>query len=468
MAGIWRRHTRCSPPARRSRHPPSATRWTASISSFSASCCGRSRPTSDLTPPQAGSLITWTLIGAVAGGILFGILSDYYGRVRVLTWTILLFAVFTGLCALAQGYWDLLIYRTIAGLGLGGEFGIGMALVAEAWPAKQRARACSYVALGWQAGVLCAALVTPLLLPSIGWRGMFLVGLIPGVVAFAVRWYVGEPRIFVERAKRAHTMAPLRMLVKDGPTSKVSLGMLILCSVQNFGYYGVMIWLPSYLSTRFGFGLTQSALWTAVTICGMAFGIWVFGMFADKVGRRPALLTFQAGAFVMVLVYSQLTDATALLIGGAVMGHVRQRHAGRLRRAAVRALSDRGAGDRRERAVQPRARRRRLRAVRGRRAGGELFVHAWRSRCWRRSTCWTLSRPSSSSRNARARRWSSPPSGWPVCMPSTSLILLGFKTWAAVWQVPIFASLYWPQDGEFLTNCYMIRLHTRFAVARIS
>ena len=111
-----------------------------------------------LTPPQAGSLVTWTLVGAVAGGILFGMLSDYYGRVRVLTWTILLFAVFTGLCAFAQGYWDLLVYRTIAGLGLGGEFGIGMALVAEAWPAKQRARACSYVALGWQAGVLCAAL----------------------------------------------------------------------------------------------------------------------------------------------------------------------------------------------------------------------------------------------------------------------------------------------------------------------
>jgi len=273
-----------------------------------------------LTPPQAGSLVTWTLIGAVAGGILFGILADYYGRVRVLTWTILLFAVFTGLCALAQGYWDLLVYRTIAGLGLGGEFGIGMALVAETWPAAKRARATSYVALGWQAGVLLAALLTPWLLPQIGWRGMFVVGLIPGVVAFAVRWYVGEPQIFLDHATKARTMAPVGLLVKDAATSKISLGMLILCGVQNFGYYGVMIWLPSYLSTRFGFGLTQSAMWTAVTILGMAAGIWVFGVFADSVGRRPALLTFQAGAFVMVLIYSQLTDATALLIGGAVMG----------------------------------------------------------------------------------------------------------------------------------------------------
>ncbi|AMN44215.1 MFS transporter [Rhodoplanes sp. Z2-YC6860] len=272
-----------------------------------------------LTPPQAGSLVTWTLVGAVVGGILFGILSDYYGRVRVLTWTILLFAVFTGLCAFAQGYWDLLVYRTIAGLGLGGEFGIGMTLVAEAWPASKRARACSYVALGWQAGVLLAALVTPALLPVIGWRGMFIVGLIPGVIAFVVRWYVGEPKIFLERARTTPAM-PLKLLVKDAATTKISLGMLILCAVQNFGYYGVMIWMPNYLATQFKFGLTQSSLWTAVTILGMAVGIFVFGLFADRVGRRPALLTFQAGAFVMVLVYSQLTGETALLIGGAVMG----------------------------------------------------------------------------------------------------------------------------------------------------
>ena len=215
-----------------------------------------------LTPPQAGSLVTWTLIGAVAGGILFGILSDYYGRVRVLTWTILLFALFTGLCAFAQGYWDLLIYRTIAGLGLGGEFGIGMALVAEAWPPKYRARGCTYVALGWQAGVLIAALVTPLLLPLIGWRGMFLVGLVPGLIAFVVRLYVPEPPIFIDRAKQGRTAMPLGLLVKDAQTRNISLGMLILCSVQNFGYYGLMIWLPSYLSTRFGYTLTQSALYS--------------------------------------------------------------------------------------------------------------------------------------------------------------------------------------------------------------
>jgi MFS family permease len=273
-----------------------------------------------LSQTEVASFATWTLVGAVIGGIGFGMLSDRFGRVRVLSWTILLFAVFTGLSALARGYWDLAFYRFVAGMGLGGEFGIGMALVAEAWPAAKRARVSSYVGLGWQAGVLVAALATPLLLPVIGWRGMFLVGLVPAIASFVIRRAVGEPEVFVQRAAPLAMSARLALLVKDRATTRISLGMLILCSVQNFGYYGVMIWLPSYLSTRFGFGLTQSALWTAVTICGMAFGIWMFGIFADKVGRRPALLTFQAGAFVMVLVYSQLTDANALLIGGAIMG----------------------------------------------------------------------------------------------------------------------------------------------------
>ena len=273
-----------------------------------------------LSGAEAGSLVTWTLGGAVVGGVLFGILSDHVGRIRVLTWTILIFALFTGLCALATGYRDLLVYRTLAGLGLGGEFGIGMALAAEAWPTRLRARVSSYVGLGWQAGVLLAALATPLLLPWIGWRGMFALGLVPALVSFLVRRAVGEPESFLAHKPATGWLASLRLLVKDWATVKLSFALLVLCSVQNFGYFGLMIWLPSYLSTRFGYGLTQSAIWTAVTILGMAAGILLFGQLADRVGRRPVFLGYQAGAAMMVLVYSQLTDPIALLIGGAVMG----------------------------------------------------------------------------------------------------------------------------------------------------
>jgi MFS family permease len=273
----------------------------------------------NFTAAQAGSLVTWTLMGAVFGGFIFGSLSDQFGRIKVLTWTILIFAAFTGLCAVARGYWDLVAYRTVAGIGLGGEFGIGMALAAEAWPASKRARASSYVALGWQGGVLMAALTTPLLLPLIGWRGMFAVGLVPALVAFIVRRTLGEPEIFIKKrsAKNAHSF---RLLLKDRATIRTTVGITILCIVQNFAYYGIMIWMPTYLAKSLGFSLTKSGIWTAVTVLGMASGIWVFGQLADRIGRKPIFILFQTGAGIMVLLYSQLTDPTTLLWAGALMG----------------------------------------------------------------------------------------------------------------------------------------------------
>ncbi|NVO16523.1 MAG: MFS transporter [Rhodoplanes sp.] len=272
-----------------------------------------------LTASEAGSLVTWTLIGAVIGGLVVGALSDRFGRIRVLSWTILLFAVFTGLCALAQGYWDLLVYRTVAGIGLGGEFGIGMALVAEAWPAHKRARASSYVALGWQAGVLTAALSTPLLLPVIGWRGMFLLGLLPALVAFVLRRVLHEPELFVRAAQKT-SGSPYRYLFADRDATRSTIGIAIMTSIQNFGYYGTMIWLPSYLSTQLGFSLTRTALWTAVTVSGGAFGMFIFGHLADRFGRKPMFILFQISAMAMAFIYPQITDPTMLAVAGFATG----------------------------------------------------------------------------------------------------------------------------------------------------
>ncbi len=276
--------------------------------------------TFSLSGAQAGSLATITLLGAVLGGFAGGILSDYIGRVKVLTYSILVFAVFTALTGLAPNFVLLTVFRFVAGIGLGAEFGVGMTLAAETWPAKMRARATSYVALGWQSGVLLAAIVSAWAIPLIGWRGLFLLGVIPAVLAFFVRRTVDEPALFEASRDAARQRFPLRLLFRDTQTTKSTIGMFVLTSVQNFGYYGVIIWLPSYLAKQYGFGLTKSAVWTGVTILGMAAGIFVFGHLADRFGRRPMLFVFQAGAAISVLAYSRLDNEGALLVGGAIMG----------------------------------------------------------------------------------------------------------------------------------------------------
>jgi MFS family permease len=145
---------------------------------------------------------------------------------------------------------------------------------------------------------------------------------IPAIVAWVIRNKLHEPEAFVRKPAPAkgQRFAAFKLLVKDRATTKTSLGVIVLTSVQNFGYYGIMIWMPSFLSKQLGFSLTKSAMWTAVTIVGMMVGIWVFGQLADRIGRKPSFLLFQLGSVVMVVLYAQLSDPTAMLWAGAVLG----------------------------------------------------------------------------------------------------------------------------------------------------
>ena len=120
--------------------------------------------------------------------------------------------------------------------------------------------------------------------------------------------------------KKISKLESFKLLVKDKATTKVSLGVVVLTSVQNFGYYGIMIWMPNFLSKQLGFSLTKSGLWTAVTVCGMMAGIWIFGRLADRIGRKPSFLLFQLGAVSSIIIYSQLADSTAMLVAGAFLG----------------------------------------------------------------------------------------------------------------------------------------------------
>ena len=300
-------------------------------------------PAFGLSLTQGGIIATVTFIGAVCGGYVFGVMGDYVGRVKAFTYSILIFAVFTGLTAFAENFYHLCIFRFIAGIGIGGEFGIGMTLVTETWPKDIRATAASMVIVIGLLGAMLAGAVTWLVLPVYGWRGVFIVGTFPAILAAWSRYNLEEPEIWTKKHElkkclvqkvinaeplteeeqavyRESVKPPVAHLFKDRRTIMVTIGGIILTSVQNFGFFGIMVWLPTILMQKYKLTISTSTTWMIVTILGMMLGAAVFGHIADKIGRRPAFIVFQLASAASVWVYYNLSDPTYLLIGGAVMG----------------------------------------------------------------------------------------------------------------------------------------------------
>ncbi|QTB90939.1 MFS transporter [Bifidobacterium saguini] len=268
----------------------------------------------------ASTLTTITLAGAFLGGLVFGRLADKYGRIRVLTYSVIFFGVFTLFSAFAPNFFLMALFRFLAGVGIGAEFGIGMAIAAEASSPENRAKATSGVGLGFQVGVLLASLLSAPILTAFGWRGLFAIGIVPAIVAIFIRVFVPEPPLYLKHRQTAKEHGSIRQLFSTPERVRFSIAIIILCTVQNCGYFGIMTWLPSYLNTELNLSLTSTGIWTAVTVLGMMLGISVFGFLADHLGRRPAFWIFQIGAAIMVVIYSQLKDPTALLVGGFFMG----------------------------------------------------------------------------------------------------------------------------------------------------
>jgi len=268
---------------------------------------------------QAGSISTITLLGSVIGGIIFGILADKYGRVRVFTWTILIFSVFTGLCAIAPNLETLAVFRFLAGLGLGGEFGIGMTLVSEAWPKKYRSRATAVVATGFQFGIILATLAVLFIAPKFGWQGVFIAGVLPAILAFWSRKNLEEPQLWINLKNENKNKVAIGHLFSSGKT-KVTLGLIIATSVQNFGFYGIMTWMPTMLATEIGVTFNKTTWWTVITIAGMVIGIMVFGYLADRIGRRPSYLIFLFASAIIVWIYFQQSSMSMFLVLGGILG----------------------------------------------------------------------------------------------------------------------------------------------------
>lgn len=296
-----------------------------------------------LTLGEGGMIATYTLIGTVLGGYIFGIFADWWGRVHTFSLTIIIFSIFTGACAFADNAVHLDILRFLAGLGLGGEYGIGMTLVSETWPGAKRARATAGVAMGWQAGAVLAAILAAVVLPDYGWRGLFLVGVLPALLAAWARHGIKEPPMWVKRKEMKKALQarkdagekltaeeeeqlteakkfPLAHLFADKKTTITTIALTIMTSVQNFGYYGIMVWLPMILLKEHGLTTKSMSGWMIVTVIGMIAGIFVFGWLCDRLGRKKPYLLFYVCAAAMVYIYVNLGTPIALLFGGAFLG----------------------------------------------------------------------------------------------------------------------------------------------------
>ena len=271
-----------------------------------------------------GLISSITNIGMLFGGVVFGILADKYGRVRVFTYTILLFALGTALTGMATNIEQVYLFRFIAGVGAGGEYGIGMALVAEAWPKNKQGRASSYVSVGAQYGVILAALLSALILPTLGWRALFFVGVIPVIFAFIVRKNLDESPEWLAAQKNKSLMkkdkGKLLQLFETPRITFTTLALIVMATVQIAGYNGLMIWLPSMLQESQGLSVSGSAIWTISTAVGMIIGMLTFGIFLDKFGAKRAFGVFLIASALAVYLYASATGSAGVLIGGAIVG----------------------------------------------------------------------------------------------------------------------------------------------------
>jgi MFS family permease len=279
-----------------------------------------------LSSAQAGALASVTLVASAFGGIGFGILADRIGRARSLMVSILMYSVFTSLTATAGSLWQLLIWRTLVGLGMGGEWSAGSVLVSETWPSRHRAKAIGFMQAGWGVGYILAALLAAAILPELGWRALFLLGILPAFFTLWIRRNIQEPEIW----KSQTTALGIRRYVlpdifRPPLLRRTLLGSLITMLVL-FAYWGLFTWMPSFFSRPIeqggaGLGIVKSSGWIIPMQIGAFFGYASFGFFADRFGRRPVFAFFLVCAALLVPVYGQLIrHEIALLVLGPFIG----------------------------------------------------------------------------------------------------------------------------------------------------
>jgi MFS family permease len=272
-----------------------------------------------LTTSDAGLLASITLVASAVGGILFGLLADRIGRRRALMASIIVYSVFTAACGFSRGVWELAAFRVGVGLGMGGEWATGAALVSETWSAQHRGKALGLMQSGFAIGYALAAVVSALLLPRWGWRAVFFVGILPALVTLWIGRSVEESPLWVEQHSGSGAPARCSFRIYGRPV----LVTLLMNSAALFAWWGLFTWIPSYLALPVeqggrGLSLAASSAWILAMQAGMWLGYVTFGFISDAVGRKRTYIAYLFVAAALVPLYAR-AQPTALLIAGPLL-----------------------------------------------------------------------------------------------------------------------------------------------------
>jgi MFS family permease len=279
----------------------------------------------------AGLLGTVTLVMSGVGGTIFGYVADRFGRTRALMGTILLFSLASLGAATSQSVLQLLLWRALLGIGMGGEWASGAVLVSETWPAALRNRAISIMQSGWALGYMAAAIAGALILgsPALGeeaWRWLFVVGVIPAFFTLWIRRHVHEPEAWTRRRAKADGINPFAVIF--GPALiKRTILIILLGSAVQFANWGVFFWLPAFLARPIeaggaGLGIVRSLTFLIPVQIGAYFGYLTFGFIADRLGRRQTFVLYMIAAAILVPLYGIMARSPqALLLIGPLVGY---------------------------------------------------------------------------------------------------------------------------------------------------
>ena len=298
-----------------------------------AMAIGQLRAYFSINDATAGLLGTVTLAMSALGGILFGFIADRIGRTRTLMLTVLIFSFASIGAATSQTIVQLLLWRAVLGIGMGGEWGTGAVLVSETWPPQHRNKAIGIVQSGWALGYILAAVLAGVFIDTLGlgaaaWRWLFAFGAVPALFVLWVRRSVPEPRAWIER-RATSTRGRNPFAVIFGPAYRArTLLVIALNSATQFGYWGIFFWLPGFLARPVsqggaGMSVVGSIGWIIPLQIGAYLGYLTFGFIADRLGRRRTFILFMVAAAIIVPVYGQMArNPFVLMLLGPLFGYV--------------------------------------------------------------------------------------------------------------------------------------------------